>query len=552
MFELKLQRAVLSDRYEIKGRISSGSYAEVFIASDRDSGNSVVIKALNTHLQGSPPPDLEQMLTDKFQSEAMILDRLRHPNIVSILDRGDSKDRLAREFSFIALEFMAGGDLMEHNRTKREQKLGFAEMLYYFKQICDGLAHAHACGVIHRDLKPENLLLSADWRTIKIADFGVARTNDAGYSPITRVGTPIYSAPEHSPALLVEECETLTASADIYALAKSCFTVLCGRIPREFAGKTITGLPSPASEQPWAQECVRVLRRATAHEVDRRYGSVIEFWDDLAALATFDPAVTKAIPFKKPTPEDSELAKKRAELAPLEVILAQQELELATLQAELRDFEARYLTIVGVRYAELDEIEARIAEAVAKLNPQDGDAQAKADRARSQADESANATQSAKDGQVAERFAASETLKKLRREAARLIHPDTVLDEHEKLRHHEWMAKVNEAFDRGNEEALRHILNQWESSPESVKGEGVGADWIRIVRKIAQVEERLRAVEEEITALEGSDLYNLRSKAEEAEAEGRDLLREMEAQIDKQVDAAQERLEEILRTRLAV
>src|SRR6266404_7653365 len=62
MFELNLQRAVLKDRYEVRGRISSGSYAEVFVARDRDSGNVVVIKALNSHLQGTPYPELEEML----------------------------------------------------------------------------------------------------------------------------------------------------------------------------------------------------------------------------------------------------------------------------------------------------------------------------------------------------------------------------------------------------------------------------------------------------------------------------------------------------------
>lgn len=76
MLELNLQRAVLKDRYEIRGRISSGSYSEVFVARDRgdDSkrGNAVVIKALNSHLQGTPYPDLEQMLAEKFQSEAVI------------------------------------------------------------------------------------------------------------------------------------------------------------------------------------------------------------------------------------------------------------------------------------------------------------------------------------------------------------------------------------------------------------------------------------------------------------------------------------------------
>src|SRR5882672_576734 len=72
MFELNLQRAIVKDRYEIRGRISSGSYAEVFVARDRDSGNAAVIKALNSRLQGIPPPELEQMLGEKFQSESQL------------------------------------------------------------------------------------------------------------------------------------------------------------------------------------------------------------------------------------------------------------------------------------------------------------------------------------------------------------------------------------------------------------------------------------------------------------------------------------------------
>ncbi len=553
MFELNLQRAVLKDRYEIKGRISSGSYAEVFVARDRDSGNNVVIKALNSQLQGTAPPELEQMLGEKFQSEAVILDGIRHANIVSILDQGESEDRSGRDFSFIVLEFMAGGDLMEHNRTRPEQKLGLAETLYYFKQICDGLAHAHVCGVIHRDLKPENLLLSADWRTIKIADFGVAKTNGAEYSPITRVGTPVYSAPEHSPSLTAEEFGKLTASADIYALAKCCFTVLCGRLPLEFAGKSITALPSSASAQPWVQECVKVLRRATAHEVGQRYGSVTEFWNDLAALATFDPAATKALPFKRPTPEDSELAKKRAELSPLEAILAQRELEFATLQAELREFEARYLRIVGLRYTELDEIEAQIAEAKADLNPNSEKARAQAEQARTQAEESAQATESAaNEDEPTRKFAPSEALKKLYRELARLVHPDTVLDAVEKARRHSLMARVNKAYEEGDEEALRAILNEWESSPESVKGEGVGAELIRVIRKIAQVEQRLKAIEKECESVEQSDLHRLKSKVDGAEVQGRDLLAEMAAQVERQIDDARDRLEAIMRTRASL
>ena len=139
MSELKLQRAVLNDRYEIKGRISTGSYAEVFAARDRANGNVVVVKALNPQLQRIDDPTLEQMLAANFQKEADILTEIRHPNIVSILDRGDGEDTTGKSFSFIVLEFMAGGDLFDYCRTKPNQILGLAETLYYFKQICDGL-----------------------------------------------------------------------------------------------------------------------------------------------------------------------------------------------------------------------------------------------------------------------------------------------------------------------------------------------------------------------------------------------------------------------------
>jgi len=119
------------------------------------------------------------------------------------------------------------------------------------------------------------------------------------------------------------------------------------------------------------------------------------------------------------------LAKKRAELAPLAAILAQRELELATLQVELREFEARYLRIVGVRYTKLDEIEAQIAETIAKLNPKDKDARKRAEQARSQAEESAQATESAVSAaEPTRKFAPSEALKKLYRDLAKLVRPD--------------------------------------------------------------------------------------------------------------------------------
>lgn len=111
---------------------------------------------------------------------------------------------------------------------------------------------------------------------------------------------------------------------------------------------------------------------------------------------------------------------------------------------------------------------------------------------------------------------------------------------------------LNAAFEARDEERLRDLLNQWESSPESVKGEGIAVDLVRVIRKIALVEQRLKTIETEIQSLEASDLYKLRSKVEDAEDEGRDLLCEMESQVTNQIDEAKGRLERILQTRLAV
>src|SRR4030095_772837 len=86
----------------------------------------------------------------------------------------------------------------------RNHPLTIEKTLYYLEQVCAGLAHAHRCGVIHRDIKPQNLLLTAGHKTVKIADFGVARL-EATEGAITRVGTNIYSAPEHNPLVQTDQ-----------------------------------------------------------------------------------------------------------------------------------------------------------------------------------------------------------------------------------------------------------------------------------------------------------------------------------------------------------
>ncbi len=186
------------------------------------------------------------------------------------------------------------------------------------------------------------------------------------------------------------------------------------------------------------------------------------------------------------TPEEQELEKKQCEVSVLETQLAERELELATIQAELHAFEGEYLRVVGSRYTELDRIEAQIAEYMAYL-------------------------ESSRD------FKPSESLKKLYREVAKRIHPDLATDEEERQRRQHLMAEANQAYEDGDEQRLRAILHGWESSPELVKGEGVAAELIRTIRKIVQSQERLKTIQQEIEALEQTELYQLKTKVIKAQ-----------------------------------
>jgi hypothetical protein len=244
------------------------------------------------------------------------------------------------------------------------------------------------------------------------------------------------------------------------------------------------------------------------------------------------------------TPEERELKRKLAELATLEDKLAQRELDLATLQAELKVFETRYLSVVGIRYAELDEIEAKIAEAQATLNPDDKTFQEEATNAREQANESAAA---AGEAQESDRrmFESSDELKRLYREVAKRIHPDLSTDKKDYALRQRLMVEANRAYKSGDEEKLRSILNEWERSPDAVKGEGAGADLVRVIRKIAQVEARLQVIQTTISGLERSELHQLKVKVEKADQKGRDVLAEMTSHLEIKITEAKRRLGKI-------
>jgi hypothetical protein len=181
------------------------------------------------------------------------------------------------------------------------------------------------------------------------------------------------------------------------------------------------------------------------------------------------------------------------------------------------------------------------------LRPQDGEARQVAAASRKQADETAEAAQAARQSEQEKEFHPSEAMKRLFREAAKAMHPDLAEDEDDRARRHKYMADANRAYEEGDAERLRAVLEEWQASPDAVKGAGVGADLVRTIRKIARVSERLRAIEGEVWAMRERDLFNLRTKVEDAEKSGRDLLQEMAARVDHDVAEAHRRLAALAR-----
>jgi serine/threonine protein kinase len=289
MKELSLNNTRLDGRYDIQNILGRGSYAEIYVARDmlaspQSPHKSVVIKALNVFLQNDLDVDLERTLVENFQNEAIALDRVRHPNIISRLGHGTARDLRGTIFHYLVLEYLSGGDLA---KSCREKSLNLIEALFYLEQVCAGLAHAHQNGIIHRDIKPQNLLLTADRQTVKIADFGVARVTQSD-SPITRVGTNMFAPPEHSP-LFAGNTGTLTfaqltPAADIYSLAKSAYVLITCESPRFFTNLPITELPFSMRQKPWASDLVKVLNKATQNDSRMRYQTVKDFWQDLSRI----------------------------------------------------------------------------------------------------------------------------------------------------------------------------------------------------------------------------------------------------------------------------
>ncbi len=258
----------LGDHYELLERLGGGGMGTVYRARDRRTGGLVALKFLSESLAGDP------ILKRRFHREAQAAAALDHPNIGAIHGVEETEDgRL-----FLVMPYYEGGTL---KRLLAGGPMPVAAAVHQAAEIADGLAHAHAAGVIHRDIKPANLMFDADGR-IRILDFGIAKI--AG-EKLTRtglvLGTLAYMSPEQAAG------SALDHRTDLWALGVVLHEMLAGRTPfsagsiellfRAVRNDDLPTVRSLRAEVPEAVEAV--VTRLLQKEPGRRY-------PDAASVAT--------------------------------------------------------------------------------------------------------------------------------------------------------------------------------------------------------------------------------------------------------------------------
>jgi DNA repair exonuclease SbcCD ATPase subunit len=248
-------------------------------------------------------------------------------------------------------------------------------------------------------------------------------------------------------------------------------------------------------------------------------------------------------PVKPRRPEDAELSRKVAELAELHSRLADLELQLISLRTDLGEFEKRYYSKVGALYAELDEVEALIAERLAQLRPLDTEAAEAAGDARTRANESRRLADSAR--LLPPPVERSQRLKDLYRTAAKQLHPDLAQDDPVRAIRERLMTEANLAYANGDESKLEAILEEYQCSPDTVVGSDVGAELVRTIRRISLARANIRKVETEIGRLRTSEIHKLKTTVEEGRQGNRDVLGELVESLRHKIRARRQNLQSL-------
>jgi serine/threonine-protein kinase len=264
-------------KYPVIREIGVGAMGTVYEGFHPDTGEKVAIKVLRAEHLADGRADSARA---RFEREAQVTQRLRHPNIVAVHEYGEQG-----RIKFIAMEFLHGRELRQLMRERG--RFTFDDATFVLLQLLDALGHSHQHGVVHRDIKPTNLMV-LEGLHVKVMDFGIARIDSAAFTQMGAVlGTPTYMSPEQMRG------EAADGRADLWAAGVMLYELLAGRPP--FAGanwlevmKNVATLePAPVSSLvdglPPALDAL--LARALAKQREDRFQEAGAFARELTKVA---------------------------------------------------------------------------------------------------------------------------------------------------------------------------------------------------------------------------------------------------------------------------
>jgi tetratricopeptide (TPR) repeat protein len=279
-------------RFFVRRLLGRGGFASVFLAYDPQLGREVAIKL--PHPEALVTPELRE----RFRIEAQAAAALDHPNLVAVFEA----DAIG-PICYLVTAYCAGGSLAQWLRGQ-SAPVPIALAAEWIAQLADGVAHAHARGILHRDLKPGNILLTEDSSAatlVKVADFGLAKPVETDAN-LTRtgavIGTPNYMSPEQTGGKL-----TASPGADIYALGAILYELLVGR-PPFVADSPIEVLQLVRDQEPIAPRKLRpaiprdletICLKCLQKEPVRRYESAASLADDLRRFLAHEPICARPV-----------------------------------------------------------------------------------------------------------------------------------------------------------------------------------------------------------------------------------------------------------------
>jgi hypothetical protein len=240
-------------------------------------------------------------------------------------------------------------------------------------------------------------------------------------------------------------------------------------------------------------------------------------------------------------PEEKELARLEAEQAELKEQLTSAELELETIKTETARFQHRYYQTVGRLYAQLDEIDAQIANAQLEQAPNDATLKAHAQATKQKAKRSAEEAGFIKE-QPKPPTVIAPGLKQAYRQAVKLMHPDLAITEQERQRRTKLMALVNLAYERGDQRAIEKLIEEFGEDPEAIVGEDIGSRIVKAIRRIAQLRRRLNEIQQGIEAQQKTEIFQLKQTIEKGEGKGDDPLGDLAKQLEQEISERKIRL----------